>query len=47
MHSNEKENMKLNKNGLMSFKMNEIHISTFYRIGKLVGTVGDGVSIIE
>jgi hypothetical protein len=47
LHSNEKENMSLSKNGLMSFKMSKIHISTYYRIKKLLGMSEENGSLIE
>ena len=47
LHSNEKENMTMNKNGMMSFRMTKIHISTFYRIKKLVGMAEENSNIIE
>jgi hypothetical protein len=47
LHSNEKEHMMLNKNGMMSFKMSRIHISTYYRIKKMVGQVEEVVPMIE
>ena len=47
LHSNEKEHMMLNKNGMMSFKMSRIHISTYYRIKKMVGRVEEVVPMIE
>lgn len=47
LHSYEKENMSLTKNGLMSFKMNKIHVSTYNRIRKLLGGGEEALSIIE
>jgi hypothetical protein len=39
--------MTLNKNGMMSFKMSRIHISTYYRIKKLVGQSEEVMPLIE
>jgi hypothetical protein len=47
LHSQEKENMTLNKNGMMSFKMNKIHISTYLRIKKIVGMGEEALPMIE
>jgi hypothetical protein len=38
--------MALNKNGLMTFKMNKIHNSTYLRIKKLVSLEEDMVALI-
>ncbi len=47
LHANEKENMALNKNGLMTFRMNRIHISTYIRIKKLVSPDEELFQLIE
>lgn len=47
LHTNEKENMALNKNGLMTFRMNRIHISTYIRIKKLVAPDEENFQLIE
>lgn len=47
LHSNEKENMKISKNGQMSFDMKKVHISTYYRIRKVMGISEDNVVVIE
>jgi hypothetical protein len=39
--------MSLNKNGLMTFKMSQIHLSTYYRIRKLIAGVEEGFALIE
>jgi len=39
--------MSLSKNGQMSFKMNKIHISTYYRLKKVLGLAEETTSIIE
>jgi len=38
--------MTLNKNGLMTFKMHRIHISTYHRIRKLVGQTEEIITLI-
>ena len=47
LHSFEKENMCLSKNGVMSFRMNKIHLSTYYRVKKVIGMSEEGPGIIE
>ena len=48
LHSQEKENMSLSKNGVMSFRMKRIHNSTYLRLRKVVGMMGDeSAGIIE
>jgi hypothetical protein len=47
LHSNEKENMSLNKNGLMTFRMNRIHHSTYARVKKLLCPEEDPFPLIE
>ena len=39
--------MSLSKNGQMNFKMNKIHISTYYRLKKALGISDESISIIE
>lgn len=46
LHVHEKENMQLNKNGLMTFKMNNIHKSTYQRIRKAIGLETDPSKLI-
>ena len=47
LHTNEKENMALNKNGLMTFRMNRIHNSTYIRIRKLLCPEEEPFPLIE
>jgi hypothetical protein len=47
LHANEKENMALNKNGLMTFQMNRIHSSTYIRIRKLLCPEEEASPLIE
>lgn len=47
LHANEKENMALTKNGLMTFRMDRIHLSTYLRLRKILAADPEALPLIE
>lgn len=38
--------MSISKNGLMTFQMSKIHLSTYYRMRKVLGLSNEGFMLI-